>query len=71
MKIEELVNEHMKKYQEGKNLWDMRRTDHRFYEELKELEPNTYKRLQYETMYETNKRLIWKTISYSKQVLNQ
>ena len=50
MKIEQLVNEHVKKYQKGKNLWEMRKMDLRFYEVLKIAEPNAYKRLQYETM---------------------
>ena len=61
MELEELlklVQTNVIIYQRYNNLWDMRRTDHRFYEELKELEPNTYKRLEYENMYETNKRLI-------------
>ena len=58
MKIEQLVNEHVKKYKEGKDLWEMRKMDLKFYEVLKIAEPNAYKRLQYETMYETNKRLI-------------
>ena len=50
MEIEQLVNEHVKKYKEGKDLWEMRKMDLKFYEVLKIAEPNAYKRLQYETM---------------------
>ena len=62
MKLEDVlkltVEVNVKKYQECKTIWDMRRVDIDFYEFLNIAVINPYKRLQYETMYETNKRLI-------------
>ena len=62
MKLEDIlkltVELNVKKYQECKTIWDMRRVDIDFYEFLNIAVINPYKRLQYETMYETNKRLI-------------
>ena len=62
MKLEDIlkltVEVNVKKYKEGKDLWEMRKMDLKFYEVLKIAEPNAYKRLEFENMYETNKRLI-------------
>jgi len=62
MKLEDIlkltVELNVKKYQECKTIWDMRRVDIDFYEFLNIAVINPYKRLEYETMYETNKRLI-------------
>ena len=56
--LKELVDRYVTHYQESKGLWDMRRVDYCFYDQLKQQEPNSCKRLEFENMYEKLKRRI-------------